>query len=181
MHAQERWLPVPGFPDYEVSELGQVASIKRGERQILAGGKNDMGYRNVLLYTNGTRVGRRVHQLVALAFIGPRPEGLEIRHLDGNQLNNAASNHAYGTAEENYWDKKLHNGTLLIVPGAKVYRTPARRRQTHCKHGHERNDANTYVNPDGREICRPCATRCQVESRRRRIARRRAAGIEAAA
>ena len=111
----EQWRPVPGFPDYEVSSFGQIASIKRGSRQILAGGKTEMGYRNVLLYTNGHRVGRRVHQIVALTFLGPRPDGLEIRHLDGDQLNNAVDNLAYGTHEENMADRRRHRGLLLIV------------------------------------------------------------------
>lgn len=29
--------------------------------------------------------------------------------------------------------------------------------ETHCKRGHEWNDENTYINPKGSRVCRPCA------------------------
>jgi DNA-binding transcriptional regulator YiaG len=65
----------------------------------------------VHLYENGVREGRTVHRVVAEAFIGPRPEGLEVRHLDGNKTNNRASNLVYSTHKENEADKARH-GTL---------------------------------------------------------------------
>jgi hypothetical protein len=186
MQEQEEWRPVPGFHDYQVSSLGQVASIKRGGRQILAGGKTDTGYRNVLLYSHGQRFGRRVHALVALVFHGPRPEGLEIRHLDGDQLNNAAANLAYGTREENLEDQRRHRGLLLIVgpdpvPTWAERKTRLRRSElrTACGKGHRFTEANTYYYPNGRPTCRPCKSATEAASRRRRAFR--AAGIEAAA
>lgn len=45
-----------------------------------------------------------VHKLVAHAFIGERPEGLQVNHKDGNKLNNVPSNLEYITDIEN----KLH-------------------------------------------------------------------------
>lgn len=54
---------------------------------------------------------RFVHQLVALAFHGPRPDGQVVRHLDGNSRNNSASNIAYGTHLENYQDSIRHGTT----------------------------------------------------------------------
>ena len=166
----EEWRPIPGYPDYEASSLGRIASVKRGERQVLAGGRTDTGYRNVLLYTDGVRVGARVHALVALTFHGPRPEGLEVRHLDGDQLNNAATNLRYGTHEENMQDQRRHRGLLLIVGVDPVPRVRAS--STHCKHGHERTNENTYFYPDGRQRCRPCKSRNEMASRRRRLGRR---------
>lgn len=185
---EEIWKPIPGWPEYEASSLGRIASVKRGDRQILSGGKTDTGYRNVLLYRKGDRVGRRVHQLVALTFLGPRPEGLEIRHLDGDQINNAVSNLAYGTHAENMADRRRHNGRLLIVgmdpvptwaTKAPRNRRHARAKTTHCRKGHLRTEATTYQSPGGKRICRPCKTAWESESRRLRAFR--AAGIEVAA
>lgn len=34
--------------------------------------------------------------------------------------------------------------------------THANREKTHCPHGHEYNDVNTYINKKGGRICRPC-------------------------
>lgn len=52
----------------------------------------------------------RVHSAVMLAFVGPRPAGLEVRHLDGNPKNNVLSNLAYGTAGQNRIDAYEHGG-----------------------------------------------------------------------
>lgn len=108
----------PSFPGYSVSADGKVFSHRKrvGRGYVidtdyireLEGHVGYKGYRSV-----GISVGRkvrvvRVHVLVADAFHGPRPEGLETRHLDGNPLNNAAENLKYGTALENYEDQVRH-------------------------------------------------------------------------
>jgi hypothetical protein len=46
------------------------------------------------------------------AFIGPRPENCEVRHLDGDPSNNRLDNLAWGTKAENQADKVRH-GTIL--------------------------------------------------------------------
>lgn len=52
-----------------------------------------------------------VHDLVALAFHGPKPAGLEVRHLDDDKANNAPSNLQYGTRQENEHDRQ-RNGKV---------------------------------------------------------------------
>jgi hypothetical protein len=47
----------------------------------------------------------RVHIAVLTAFVGPRPERHECRHLDGNRQNNDLSNLCWGTAYENNLDR----------------------------------------------------------------------------
>ena len=44
---------------------------------------------------NGKRESAYVHSLVAAAFIGPRPKGLEVDHIDGNKANNMVLNLQY--------------------------------------------------------------------------------------
>lgn len=51
---------------------------------------------------------RKVHHLVAEAFIGPRPEGKVVSHLDGDVTNNGVENLSYVTPSENEQHKVTH-------------------------------------------------------------------------
>ena len=56
----------------------------------------------------------RVHRLVLETFVGPS-NGMEVRHIDGNPLNNVVSNLAWGTRKEQIADQKAH-GTFVPPP-----------------------------------------------------------------
>lgn len=109
------WRPVLGFEDlYEVSEEGDVRSVDRidvrGWRRrgrTLRPSRDGCGYRQVVL-CNGRRHNRKVHVLVCEAWHGPRPSGLQVRHLDGDQLNNVPGNLRWGTGSENVRDAIQH-------------------------------------------------------------------------
>jgi hypothetical protein len=51
------------------------------------------------------------------AFIGPRPEGMEARHLDGCKTNNKLENLCWGTREDNEADNVKHGA---IHMGSKI-------------------------------------------------------------
>ena len=96
---QETWIKVKGFELYSVSDQGNVRNDKTG--CILKGGLDTYGYPQVILCKNGSRYGRKVHRLVAEAFI-PNPDNKpQINHVDGNKQNNAASNLEFCTNQEN--------------------------------------------------------------------------------
>lgn len=91
-----RVLPIPGFPDYFVSESGKVYSEKSGFRRQLRTSANNVGFLAVRLHRTGRRpINNLVHHLVLLAFVGPRPPGQMARHRDGNPQNNQLSNLTY--------------------------------------------------------------------------------------
>jgi hypothetical protein len=71
------------------------------------------GYLYVELNREGQAKKFNTHALVALAFMGPTPEGEEIRHLDGNRANPSLSNLSFGTHKENAQDMVLHGHTYL--------------------------------------------------------------------
>lgn len=52
-----------------------------------------------------------MHYLVLLAFIGPRPDGLEIRHRNGKPADNRLRNLCYGTKSANMRDIPAHGGS----------------------------------------------------------------------
>jgi hypothetical protein len=131
----EEWRPIPGFPGYEVSNMGRVLSHRRGRPRVLRQSPDGRRYQKVVLYREDLRATRPVHVLVALAFIGPRPAGLQIRHLDGNSDNNRPWNLKYGTPTENMQDRFRH-GTNPEV------------NKTECRPGgHPYSDDNTYITP----------------------------------
>jgi hypothetical protein len=98
------WKPIEDFPGYEVSSDGQVrhgAKIKKTE-------PDRKGYRRVKLWRDGKASNRFVAPLVARAFIGLCPPGQTVRHRDGVNTNNVATNLQYGTRSENELDKREH-------------------------------------------------------------------------
>jgi len=109
----EEWRPVVGYEgQYEVSNLGRVRSLDRvveyrggtprkvrGRVIRCAPGEN--GYPRVSL---SGRKFRLVHVLVAEAFLGPKPTGQQVRHLNGNRSDPRLCNLAYGTQSENSHD-----------------------------------------------------------------------------
>lgn len=109
----EEWRDVNGYGGmYRVSNLGRVWKTAGKRAGVMLGG-TAKGYRLVLFRYEKRRRGFTVHSLVAEAFIGPRPSGAQVRHLDGDKLNNAAYNLAWGTPVENSADRVLHGTALL--------------------------------------------------------------------
>lgn len=98
------WITIEGYEGmYSVNELGQVFS--RRTNKILRPGIASNGYPTVALGRGNTRT---LHSLVAEAFIGPRPENMDVRHKDGNRLNPRADNLEHGTRTENILDSIRH-------------------------------------------------------------------------
>lgn len=111
------WRTVPGYPAYEVSADGIVRRCQgfrcRRAHRVLVPFIRPNGYAQVILYRDGRRQRFGVHQLVALAFLGPKPSPLhQVAHLDGQRLNNHVSNLAWLLPIENDAHKDLH-GTRL--------------------------------------------------------------------
>ena len=97
------------YPNYSIYEDGQVYSHKT-EKFIVPWLHHRFGisYYILHLWQNNKPKTFYLHRIVAEAFLGPPPfPGAQIRHLDGNSLNNHYSNLAWGTAQENMNDSKL--------------------------------------------------------------------------
>ena len=103
-------LPAP-YDCYSVTEDGRVFSHKFNKIEELAAVNNSSPYLNVNVSVKGKKHYKPIHTLVALAYHGPRPTKLVIRHLDGNHLNNHKDNLKYGTQAENMGDAVKH-GTI---------------------------------------------------------------------
>lgn len=121
----EKWLPIEGYVGlYEVSTAGRVRSLPRTiKRPIGSYLKGEMvrkpvagktGYLQVRLVNEaGTFKAHYIHALVLEAFVGPRPEGFDACHEDGDRSNNRISNLRWDSRAGNHADKKRHGtGTV---------------------------------------------------------------------
>ncbi len=102
------WRQVDGWP-YEVSDIGEVR--RSTTKRIRKLDPNQNGHLGVLLSRNKEKRKFCVHALVLEAFVGPKPPGMETRHLDGNPANNHVDNLVWGTHTQNMHDKWRH-GTM---------------------------------------------------------------------
>lgn len=107
---EEIWKDIAGFEGiYQISNFGRVKSLGRYSIQkhwvtekLLNSHPNNSGYLDVSLYDNGKRIHKKIHRLVAEAFI-PNPNNLpEVDHIDTNKYNNHVSNLRWCTSSENH-------------------------------------------------------------------------------
>ncbi len=114
----EEWRSVVGYEaHYAISNFGRVYSLPRYRRgksgaptrvkgRYMKTRINSAGYEDVLLRKDNERTTRSqhftIHKLVALAFLGARPEGHQVDHIDSNRLNNRLENLRWLPALENF-------------------------------------------------------------------------------
>lgn len=107
MNTQLEWRDVVGYEQfYQVSEDGQVKrKMSRRSRKagsLLSPNQDRLGYVGYFLRDElGNRKRWAAHRLVAEAFIGKMPTGMEVNHKDRDKHNNHHSNLEYVTHGEN--------------------------------------------------------------------------------
>ena len=121
---EEVWRDIPGYEGrYQASSFGRIRTVAHyvrcgkdgnGQRlvapRVLRPGKYSTGHLSVTL--GSERKSRSVHSLVALTFLGPRPEGMEVCHNDNNPRNNRVDNLRYDTRQKNVLDAYNFSGKL---------------------------------------------------------------------
>jgi hypothetical protein len=105
---------LPQFPGYRVGDDGSVWSrrdhgVIRGPWRQLKPKLDKDGYSVLALRANNCDRHCRIHVLMLMAFVGPRPNGQVGRHIDDDKSNNKLSNLAWGTLKQNSQDA-VRNG-----------------------------------------------------------------------
>lgn len=147
------WRNHADFPGYEISSDGRVRSLNRwityrnGVRrsykgQDLSPTLTRYGYHLININICNVSLKRTAHSLVMETFVGPRPTGFDIRHLDGDKIHNCVNNLVYGSRSENILDAVQHG-------------THRQTRKMHCDSGHALTEENIYWSKTGR-CCREC-------------------------
>lgn len=108
--------PVNGCAGYFAACDGSVFRVKgdRHPRRIVEQAQtlDREGYPRVKLTVGGKRSWIKVAKVIALAFLPPKPTPIhQLRHMDGNNKNNAAWNLLWGTPKENANDRDRHGTT----------------------------------------------------------------------
>lgn len=107
----ENWCNVVGYEGvYEVSNFGRVKNAQTNKIKTITISNADQ--RPFLaLWKNGKQEICKPHSLVLKAFVGPRPDGMEGCHNDGNPQNNHISNLRWDTPKSNQADRIAHGTT----------------------------------------------------------------------
>ncbi len=93
MDINEEWRKIIDFPNYEISSLGNVRNAKLNKPMTI--NRSDPRWLRVRISCEGKATTKRVHRLVAEAFV-PNPEGHDVvYHKDGNVENNCCDNLAW--------------------------------------------------------------------------------------
>lgn len=102
----DRWLPAPGCPGYEVSDAGAVRNARTGA--LVAQHQGLGGYMRVTLAAGEggswkRKRNVRVHRLVAEAFVAnPDPERCtQVNHINEDKADNRAENLEWVTPSQN--------------------------------------------------------------------------------
>lgn len=93
------WKVIKGYPDYMVSDEGQVYSMK--SKRLLTISKHSNGYMRVSLSEKGRLKTMLIHRLVYETFAGSIPKGYEVNHKDEDKSNNQFTNLELLTHKDN--------------------------------------------------------------------------------
>lgn len=114
---KEIFKKIPEFPNYLVSNLGRVCSIRNGIREFKklrpCSGREE--YLNVTLWDKGIKKKICIHNLVAKIFIGEVPEGYIVDHIDNNPSHNYVTNLQIITLKENTQKAAKHSYNMTIA------------------------------------------------------------------
>lgn len=158
--SKEEWKPVVGFPEYEISNRGRFRSVARiqvrkdrwgTERQypvrqrvlatVLILNRCGTPYEKACVSVDGRRYSRFVHRLVAEAFHPNHAAKAHVNHIDGNTLNNSASNLEWSTQSENIKHSyevlgRSKFGRCVLVGGVKYESVAEAARQLGVSYSH---------------------------------------------
>lgn len=118
------WKQIPGF-DYEASTDGEIRNNKT--KKVIHPYTDPLQtYGRISIYKDGRATKVMAHYLVALAFLGPKPEGTEIDHINSDRYDNRPGNLRYVSPEVNRANpmtilKRRIRHQRLMLPAPREY------------------------------------------------------------
>jgi uncharacterized protein YerC len=130
---------------YKVNNEGKVYNPRGKE---LKGYVNPKGYLQIGIRYDKKKGNLDVHRLQAYQKFGDKifEEGVQVRHLDGNALNNSSNNIELGTAYENTMDKSEETRFNSAVIATRKYQNSIRTFEERCEIYNELSKGTSYKN-----------------------------------
>lgn len=97
----EIWKPLRNFPSYDGSTEGRIRNIRT--QRIMKPNVNENGYEQICLRRNNRQYNVKVHRVIAETFLGEQ-SNMDVRHRDGDLLNNRVDNLYWSTRRETVQD-----------------------------------------------------------------------------
>ncbi len=111
MNNLEIWKDIPEYESYyQVSNFGNIKSLKFGKERVLKAGITKQGYSIVNLSKNKKQISVSVHRIVAIAFLGHNSKNRKIiiDHINNIKTDNRLENLQIITQRQNTSkDKKI--------------------------------------------------------------------------
>ena len=144
----EVYANIVNFPNYQISTFGNVKNIKTG--RVLKPGRGLNGYLMVVLTNDGEKSTKKIHKMVANAFLENPENKICVDHIDRFRTNNHISNLRYATFSENSQNGSMKSNNISGVTGVRFNRASqkwratitADGRQIHLGCYEDKNDAN---------------------------------------
>ena len=108
---------IPGRPSYAAATNGVIWSRKSGVWLPMQGTPGESGHLTVGLWDANRKRTQWVHILVLEAWVGPCPDGMECRHLNGIPDDNRLTNIEWNTRRVNTQDRKRHGNRRVFGEG----------------------------------------------------------------
>ena len=116
IYEEEIYVQIKDFPNYCVSNLGNIKYIKTNT--ILKQRFDKYGYKRVNLYDKNRKIfTKRTHRLVIEAFKENVENKLCVDHIDNNRENNNICNLRYATHQENTRNSKIRKNSTSGIKG----------------------------------------------------------------
>lgn len=144
MDGINNWLKIEDYPDYYISDNGDVVSYKNGSKVYLTKCKDNYGYYVVALFNKYGRKTKKVHRLVALAFVSNPQNKETVNHINGIKTDNRVLNLEWSTSKEN--TEHANNTGLTNIKGENHVNSVTNEKTVLALRKKRKEDGTTYIN-----------------------------------